>query len=147
LHATSNCADPQNLKETIMPILQVKLSASPSAALSQQVAAKLVELTHGILGKVPQLTSVAVDYIDPEHWIVGGRALSASGHNSYFLDIKITDETNTRDEKARYIAAVHAAMAELLPRLHEESYIHVHDVRGEAYGYGGRTQASRYHVK
>lgn len=130
-----------------MPILQVKLSASPSAALSKKVAAKLVELTHGILGKPPQVTSVAVDYVSPEHWIVGGEALSASGQSSYFLDIKITDETNTRDEKARYIAAVHAAMGEFLPKLHDESYIHVHDVRGEAYGYGGRTQAARYHVK
>jgi len=28
--------------------------------------------------------------------------------------------------------------------LHEESYVHVHDVRGDAYGYGGLTQERRY---
>lgn len=32
----------------------------------------------------------------------------------------------------------------LLGPLHEVTYIHVHDVRAAAYGYGGRTQESRY---
>lgn len=37
------------------------------------------------------------------------------------------------------------ALGARLGPMHEESYVHVHDVRAEAYGYGGRTQASRYH--
>ena len=32
----------------------------------------------------------------------------------------------------------------LLGDLHEESYIHVQDVRAAAYGYGGKTQEYRY---
>jgi len=28
--------------------------------------------------------------------------------------------------------------------LHEESYVHVHDVRDDAYGFGGLTQGRRY---
>jgi 4-oxalocrotonate tautomerase len=35
-------------------------------------------------------------------------------------------------------------MAQLLGPLHEESYVHVHDVRGDAYGFGGLTQERRY---
>jgi 4-oxalocrotonate tautomerase len=30
-----------------------------------------------------------------------------------------------------------------MPNLHHESYIHVHDVRAGAYGYGGLTQEYR----
>jgi 4-oxalocrotonate tautomerase len=54
------------------------------------------------------------------------------------------DGTNTKDEKAAYVAAAFEGFSRLLGDLHEESYIHVHDVRAEAYGYGGRTQEFRY---
>jgi 4-oxalocrotonate tautomerase len=36
------------------------------------------------------------------------------------------------------------AMAGLLGDLHDESYVLVHDVRAEAYGYGGLTAEHRY---
>lgn len=35
-------------------------------------------------------------------------------------------------------------MAELLGPLRHESYVHVHDVRADAYGFGGLTQERRY---
>ena len=35
-------------------------------------------------------------------------------------------------------------MEELLGPLHRESYVHVHDVRADAYGFGGLTQERRY---
>jgi len=35
-------------------------------------------------------------------------------------------------------------MSELLGPLHNESYVHVNEVRGDAYGYGGLTQNKRY---
>ncbi|MVN77596.1 4-oxalocrotonate tautomerase [Hymenobacter sp. HMF4947] len=127
-----------------MPILQVKLSAHPTPELSHQVAATLVEITARILHKKADLTSVAVDYVAPEHWIVGGRSLAEHGKASFFLDIKIVDGTNTKDEKAHYQQEVFARMGELLGDLHPESYIYVHDVRAEAYGFGGLTQEFRY---
>ena len=58
---------------------------------------------------------------------------------------RITDETNTKDEKAVYIKEAFAGFARLLGNLHEESYIHVLDVRAATYGYGGYTQEYRYH--
>ncbi|MGI4867849.1 MAG: tautomerase family protein [Janthinobacterium lividum] len=127
-----------------MPILQVKISAHPTPELSRQVAATLVEITVRILHKRADLTSVAVDYVAPEHWIVGGQSLAEHGKASFFLDIKVVDGTNTKDEKAHYQQEVFARMGELLGDLHPESYIYVHDVRAEAYGFGGLTQEFRY---
>ena len=43
-----------------------------------------------------------------------------------------------------FIAQTFAFMARLLGPLHEESYIHVIEARGHAYGYGGLTQERRY---
>lgn len=127
-----------------MPILNVKLGVAKSAELTREVSAKLLELTAQILKKKPEVTSIAISYVDPADWIVGGRSLAEQGKSSAYLDIKITDETNTKAEKAEYIARVFTAFAHLLPNLHEESYIYVEDVRAAAYGYGGLTQEYRY---
>lgn len=127
-----------------MPILNVKLSARRSPALTRQVADLLLERTSRLLGKKPEVTSIAIDYVDPDDWVVGGRTLTEQGKRSVYVDVKVTDETNTKAEKARYIDEVFRAFAALLGDLHEESYIHVHDVRAAAYGYGGKTQEWRF---
>lgn len=128
-----------------MPILNVKVSAIKSAELTQSIADILLELTTRILHKKPEVTSIAIDYVDPENWIVAGRSLKEQGKSSIYFDIKITDETNTKTEKAQYIREAFAAFSRLLGNLHEESYIYVEDVRATAYGYGGLTQEHRFH--
>jgi len=60
------------------------------------------------------------------------------GH-TFCLDIKITGETNTKDEKALFIRPVFQGFGSILGRLHDESYIHVEDVRAAAYNFRGRT--------
>jgi len=126
-----------------MPILNVKLSAERSPEMTAAVTGRLLELTARILHKDPRVTAIALDYVPPQDWVVGGRSLAEQGKASFYFDIKVTDESNTRAEKAHYIAECFAAFEQLLGELHEESYIHVHDVRAAAYGYGGRTQESR----
>jgi len=128
-----------------MPIINVKVSASPSPAMSARIASLLLEKTSRILKKKPELTAIAIDYIDPHHWIVGGQSLAAQNKNSFYFDIKVVDETNTKAEKAQYVAEVFDAFALLLGDLHHESYVYVQDVRPTAYGYGGRTQEYRFH--
>ncbi len=127
-----------------MPILNVKVSAQRSAEMTQKISDTLLELTSRILGKDPKVTAIAIDYVDPADWIVGGQTLAAQGRHSVYFDIKVTDETNTKAEKAQYIAEAFEAFAALLGNLHEESYIYVQDVRAATYGYGGKTQEYRF---
>jgi 4-oxalocrotonate tautomerase len=127
-----------------MPILNVKVSAARSSEMTRKISTVLSNLTKQILGKDPQVTSIAIEYVDPEDWIVGGKSLSEQGKSSVYFDIKITDETNTKAEKAIYIREAFAAFSELLGDLHHESYIYIQDVRATAYGYGGKTQEFRY---
>jgi 4-oxalocrotonate tautomerase len=127
-----------------MPILNVKVSAARSSEMTRKISTVLSYLTKRILGKDPHVTSIAIEYVDPEDWIVGGKSLSEQGKSSVYFDIKITDETNTKAEKAIYIREAFAAFSELLGDLHHESYIYVQDVRATAYGYGGKTQEFRY---
>lgn len=127
-----------------MPILNVKVSADPSPDLTSQINSLLLDITSRILKKKPELTAIAIDYVSRDHWSIGGKSLRDLGKNSVYFDIKITDETNTKDEKARYIAEAFAGFEKLLGELDEKSYVYIHDVRAPTYGYGGKTQEYRY---
>ena len=128
-----------------MPILTVKVSGEKSSHRTTEIASFLMEITSRILKKKPDVTAIVIEHVDHDAWFVGGNRLSESGLNSFTLDIKITDETNSKAEKADYIAAAFAGFARILGNLHEESYVYVQDVRATAYGYGGKTQEYRYH--
>lgn len=128
-----------------MPILNVKVSAKKSPELTKQISELLLDLTTRILKKKREVTAIAIDYVDHDSWIIAGKPLSEHGKSSFYFDIKITDETNTKDEKALYIREAFAGFAGILGDLHEESYIYVQDVRAASYGYGGFTQEYRYH--
>jgi 4-oxalocrotonate tautomerase len=127
-----------------MPYLHVQISGSSDPQLASGVARVAVDLTAKLLGKDPALTAVVVDFIDPQQWFIAGKSLAGGTVRSYHWMVSITDETNTKREKAAYLAAVHQAMGELLGGVAEHSYVHVADVRASAYGYGGLTQEHRY---
>ena len=128
-----------------MPILNVKVSGKKSAETTKQINELLLDLTHRILGKKKEVTAIAIDYVDHDSWFVGGHLLSEQVKNSFYFDIKVTDETNTKDEKAQYIKEAFEGFERILGNIHEESYIYVQDVRAASYGYGGKTQEYRYH--
>ena len=128
-----------------MPILNVKIAAEKSPTLTAQVAASLIELTSRVLKKKPEVTAIVITYVSPDDWIIAGVPLSVHGKTSFYFDIKITDETNTKAEKEQYIREAFAEFERLLGNVHDESYIYVQDVRAASYGYGGRTQEYRYH--
>lgn len=127
-----------------MPILTVKVSGKKNQSLTMQIGSLLMDITNRILKKKYELTAIAIEYVDHDSWFVGGKLLSEVGMNSFYFDIKITDETNTKDEKAQYIKEAFEGFNRILGNLHEESYIYIQDVRATSYGYGGKTQEFRY---
>ncbi len=128
-----------------MPILNVKVSGTKNTETTKQITDLLLDITTRILKKKREVTAIAIDYVDKDCWIVGGKLLSEQNKNSFYFDIKVTDETNTKDEKALYIKEAFQGFERILGNLHEESYVYVADVRATAYGFGGRTQEYRYH--
>src|SRR5262245_59357633 len=128
-----------------MPMITVRYAAvQPEAGLTAAVAKAANKLSADILHKNPSITAVTVEEVAPANWFVGNKSLAQHGLASFWLDIRIVDGTNTREEKAAFVAATFARMKELLGPLHSESYVHVNEVRGDAYGYGGVTQNERY---
>ena len=128
-----------------MPLITVSYSSSRhTPSLKADIAAAVSDLTAKILHKDPKVTAIVVKSVDPADWFAGGKSLAEQKLASFWLDIHVTEGTNTKDEKAAYIAAMFERMGELLGALHNESYLYVDEVKGDAYGFGGLTQERRY---
>src|SRR3954470_8820961 len=128
-----------------MPLITVTYTSSrQTPSLKAEIAAAVSDLTASILHKDPKVTAIIVKSADPADWFAGGRSLAEQQLASYWLDIHVTEGTNTKDEKAAYLAAMFQRMAGILGPLHHETYLHVDEVKGDAYGFGGLTQERRY---
>ena len=128
-----------------MPMITVRyVTPRPQPDLRPKIAALAARLAAETLGTDPAVTAVLVEPADPEGWFIAGRRPSEAGLAAVWLDIKITAGTNTKGETTEFVKAAFAGMQDLLGRLHEESYVLVHAVEGDSYGYGGRTQNGRW---
>jgi 4-oxalocrotonate tautomerase len=127
-----------------MPLLNVKLSAKPDPVTTKSVAELLTGLTNSILKKRREVTAVQVEYIPQGQWFIGGMKAVASVKPTFSLDIKVTSGTNTKDEMREYLAAVCAGMQKILGTVDEASYVVIHELRADSWGFGGLTQEHRY---
>ena len=127
-----------------MPFLDVKVSRGSTPDDAKAIAGELTRLTHELLGKRREVTAVAIDWLPAEQWFIGARSLAAAGLRSFLLKIEITAGTNTKDQKAAFVAAVFTAMEKLLGPLAPASYVVIQEVAADAWGYAGRTQEYRY---
>ncbi|MBP2238315.1 4-oxalocrotonate tautomerase [Sinorhizobium kostiense] len=127
-----------------MPIINVTVAAEPDSDLSARIARLVSELTRMHLRKDPFVTAVTISYVEPQHWFAGGSSIASQDTSSFWLDIKVVDGTNTKQELAAYIEAIFGGFETLLQKVHPESYVLVHEVPAAAYGYGGKTQEFRF---
>lgn len=127
-----------------MPILNLKISGDANNLLAQKIVNGLTDLTQQYLKKKPEVTAITLSFVPKSLWFVCRKSLEELNQNSFYLDIKVTDSSNLKDEKASYIGAVFTFMESVLDNIHTESYVYVEEVKGDAYGFGGQTQEYRY---
>ena len=128
-----------------MPLITVSYTTSrQSPSLKADIANAVSELTAEILHKDPKVTAIIVKAVEASDWFAGGKSLAEQKLASYWIDIHVSEGTNTKDEKAAYLAAMFKRMTGILGPLHPETYLHVDEVKGDAYGFGGLTQERRY---
>jgi 4-oxalocrotonate tautomerase len=125
-----------------MPYITVKVSGTKSQEKAEQIGELVTRHTAEILFKKKELTSVSVEFIDAAQWFIGGMRCDAQP--TFYLEIKITEGTNTKDQKAKYVGEVFRSMETVLGKLNPASYVVIHDVRGDSWGYEGLTQEYRY---
>ena len=123
-----------------MPTLQLKLSPPQPAERLQVLARRLTDITHHVLGKRREVTAVIVEELWPGRWFVGGRNPRQA---TALLEIRVTEGTNTAEEKEAFVRAAYEELWQQIGPLAEASYVIVQEVPATDWGYGGKTQAQR----
>ncbi|WP_316845799.1 4-oxalocrotonate tautomerase [Pedobacter psychrodurus] len=122
-----------------MPIIDLKVSGKENPALAQELVKEIGRLTKEVLNKKPEITVVTLSFV-PEHlWFVNAVSLAELKIKSFHLNIKISDSTNLKTDKAKYIEAVHQSLSSILGNVHPVSYTAIHEMKADAYGYEGLT--------
>jgi 4-oxalocrotonate tautomerase len=123
-----------------MPTLQLKITPPQPAERLSLLARRLTDLSTQILGKRREVTAVVIEELWPGRWFIGGRNVPEA---SALLEIRVTQGTNSAQEKEAFVAAAYEELLQQLGPLHEASYVIVQEVAAADWGYGGRTQAQR----
>lgn len=122
-----------------MPAIHLKVSGKENPALAKELVKTISTLTNQILHKKPEVTVVTVSFIPDYLWFVNSESLTELKRNSFFLTIKISDSTNLKDDKAKYIEALHTSLSDVLGNVHPVSYAVIEEMKADAYGYEGLT--------
>ena len=128
-----------------MPFVSLKI-AGPELTPVQKRALQtgFTELMAGPMRKVHDLTAVAIESIETSDWSTGARP--SEGRSAY-AEVKVTQGTNSPQEMQQFIAEGHALLTATLGTLPEATYVVVHEIPAQAWGYAGKTQEARRQLK
>jgi 4-oxalocrotonate tautomerase len=128
-----------------MPFVSLKI-AGPELTPAQKRALQtgFTELMTGPMRKVHDLTAVAIERIETSDWSTG--AGPSEGRSAY-AEVKVTQGTNSPQEMQQFIAEGHALLTATLGTLPEATYVVVHEIPAQAWGYAGKTQEARRQLK
>lgn len=96
------------------------------------------------LGTAKLLGAVVVSFVPDHLWFVNSVSLAELKTKSFHLNIKISDSTNLKVDKADYINVVHKSLNSLLGDIHPVSYTAIQETKADAYGYEGITIEYKY---
>jgi 4-oxalocrotonate tautomerase len=124
-----------------MPFIHVKvaglkLEKAQTARLQKGITGLMADILH----KKAPLTAVLVEQVDIAGWSVGAEPVARAAQ----IDAIISAGTNTPAEKAHFIAEANRLLHDVLgAELPDVTYVVIHDVPQDSWGYGGLTQAHR----
>jgi len=127
-----------------MPFINIthsgcKLTEEQKLQLFQQTTKLMKDVMH----KKEELTSVRIDCYEGSHWAIGSIPMNNSSYSVIYMDIKVTEGTNTAEEKSEMIKQSILMLKEIIGPLAEASYVVIDEVVGDSWGYDGLTQLAR----
>jgi 4-oxalocrotonate tautomerase len=126
-----------------MPYMHIHLSPGQlDVASKNRLAAGATRLLADILHKKPEVTVVQIEAASSEPWFTAGTPLLQHGRTA-FSEVKITEGTNTKEEKSRFLAEFHRLLEDTVGRLSAPAYTVIHEVPRSDWGYDGLSQAER----
>jgi len=96
-----------------------------------------------VMGKRPEVTVVHIQESEPHLWAVNASALGTDDPVGAYVDIKVTEGTNTPEEKAEMLSETVKMLQEIAGVIQEACYVVIDDIPANSWGYNGKTQAQR----
>lgn len=122
-----------------MPYIDLRLQPTPSPGQAARLTRGITDAMVEVAGKRREVTAVRISGAEA-YWTIGGESADTA---TAYLDVKITRGTNSAEEKAALLQRLHALLVDTLGELAEASYLVVHELAAENWGYAGLTQAAR----
>ena len=124
-----------------MPFIRITvLGPTLTSEQIRRILQGTTDLMVAVMRKPVEGVAVLVEQVIQSAWSIAGQPMSVAAH----VEATVAQNTNTPDEKARFIAEMWSLLRSALgPELREETYIVVHEIDTKAYGRGGLTRAER----
>jgi 4-oxalocrotonate tautomerase len=123
-----------------MPYIALTIDPKPTPEQAETLARGITHALAEAAGKRREVTAVRIAGSDALLWTIDA---GPPDKPTAYLDVKITRGSNSQDEKASLIARLHWLLVETLGELAEASYIVIHELPAESWGYAGLTQSAR----
>lgn len=121
-----------------MPYINLKTNLVNIEEKKEELLDLILSSTKNILRKDEKVTSVLIENISSE-WFI-----NKEDSVTFFLEIKITKDTNTKEEKKEYIKRIFQGIEKLEQNINKASYVIITEVEADSWGYDGITQEQRY---
>lgn len=130
-----------------MPYINIRLGTTVTSRQQQQLQVQTTSLMHTIMGKRQEVTVVHIQESTADQWSTNSMTLNQEDPVSAYVEIKVTQGTNTADEKSAMIAATVNMLKEVMGTIQEACYVVIDEIPANSWGYDGKTQAERTAAK
>lgn len=126
-----------------MPYINIRLGCELNTEKRKQLYQKTTQLMNKVMGKNPEVTVVHIMESKHQQWAVNAVELSSTKPVGAYVDIKVTEGTNTPEEKAIMIKETVEMLKNTAGIIQEACYVVIHDIPANSWGYDGKTQEER----
>ncbi len=126
-----------------VPYINIRLGGKLANEQREQLFETTTSLMNTVMGKRREVTVVHVQESEPQQWSTNAIQLTANDPISAYVDVKVTDGTNTAEEKSEMIAQTVKMLQDVVGTIQEACYVVIDEIAAESWGYDGKTQAAR----
>ena len=126
-----------------MPYINIRIGTPLNQIQKTTLCERTTALMNEVLRKKRPVTVVNILETAPEAWAVDGAVLGPNDPPGVYVDIKVTETTNTSEEKSQMIAQTIEMLRDVVGDIQEPSYVVIDDIPADSWGYNGKTQAAR----
>lgn len=105
------------------------------------LAHKCTDLVERVLDEEPSDSVVHLNVVPRSSWYLDGRSLN--GATGVHLEVSITANTNTAEQKADFLRDAYKLITAHIPDPADAVYVALYELNGNAYGSNGISQQAR----